>query len=51
MPVKLERALKKKAREHGYKKGSEQYDAYVYGGLNNIEKKGKKKRNNYKASK
>jgi len=38
MPVKIERALKKSASEHGFKKGSERYGAYVYGSLNKIEK-------------
>jgi hypothetical protein len=52
MPIKIERKLKRSAAEHGYRKGTKEYGAYVYGTLNKIENNaGKKKRNHYKASK
>lgn len=34
MPAKLEHNLERGAREHGFKKGSKRYNAYVYGYMN-----------------
>ena len=31
MPLKAERALKKSARKHGFKKGSKRWGRYIYG--------------------
>ena len=36
MPVKLERHLQAEARQKGYKRGSERYNAYVYGTMNKL---------------
>lgn len=47
MPVKLERKLMREANQHGFKKGTKQYGAYVYGTINKAERG--KKRNSYKA--
>lgn len=43
MPIELERALEKAARKHGYK--GKQKDKYVYGTMNKIEGRKKKKKN------
>lgn len=52
MPVKLERKLKREASMHGYKKGSKQYGAYVFGTIANMEKKrGKKRSKSYNTKK
>lgn len=37
MPKALENKLEHEASRHGYKKGSERYNAYVYGTMNIIE--------------
>ena len=43
MPKALHRKLAKKAAAKGLVKGSERWGAYVYGTLNKIDKKKKKK--------
>lgn len=43
MPKRIEEALKRRANQLGYEKGTERYKRYVYGTLEKIEqmKKGK----------
>jgi len=36
MPLAAERSLKAGAREHGFKKGTHRYNAYVYGTMNKL---------------
>lgn len=38
MPKKLEEALKRRAAQQGFKKGTDRYDRYVYGTLSKVEK-------------
>ena len=38
MPKKLEEALKRRASQLGYEKGSKRYQRYVYGAMQRIEK-------------
>jgi hypothetical protein len=33
MPTKLEIALRRSAKQHGYQEGTERFDRYVYGSL------------------
>lgn len=42
MPRRAERNLKREAKKHGYKPGSDRYNRYVYGTLGKIEKKKKR---------
>lgn len=36
MPLKAERSLQAGAKEHGFKKGTHRYNAYVYGTMNKL---------------
>lgn len=36
MPLLAEQNLKKQAKQHGFKKGSRRYNAYVYGTMNKL---------------
>lgn len=39
MPKKIEDALKRRAKELGYKPGTDRYDRYVYGTLAKLKEK------------
>ena len=42
MPKRLEEALKSRAAQQGFKKGTDRYNRYVYGTIERVEKaKGK----------
>lgn len=43
MPKHLEEALKRRAAQHGFERGSDRYNRYVYGTLEMIEKNRKPK--------
>jgi hypothetical protein len=42
MPKKVERKLEAEARKHGLKAGGKRFNAYVYGTLARLKKRGKK---------
>lgn len=44
MPLKQEKMIRKSAKKAGLRKGTKSYNAYLYGTLNKIKKRGKKKR-------